>query len=131
MADNKADFTLTFRGLCEVMQQSSGNVERVSSLFEDPAVFDDWCARWRKRLASEERSHAERRSDMRAVNPAIIARNHLVEEVIVAAVEAEDLAPFEQLTSVLASPFEDQLGQERYAAPPRPDQIVHQTFCGT
>jgi uncharacterized protein YdiU (UPF0061 family) len=131
MADNKADFTLTFRGLSEVVEESSGSAERVSGLFDDPASFDDWCARWRVRLASDARSHAERRSDMRSVNPAFIPRNHLIEEVIAAAVDEEDLAPFEQLTSVLESPYEDQPGQERYAAPPRPEQIVHQTFCGT
>ena len=36
-----------------------------------------------------------------------------------------------QLIEVLSSPFEEQPGRERYAASPRPDQIVHQTFCGT
>ena len=42
-----------------------------------------------------------------------------------------DLLPFQHIIEVLASPYEDQPDQERYAAPPRPDQIVHQTFCGT
>ena len=68
---------------------------------------------------------------MRSVNPAFIPRNHRVEEVINAAVEEGDLEPFERLIEVLASPYDDQPGQERYAAPPRADQIVHQTFCGT
>ena len=131
MADNRADFTLTFRRLCDVIDESSGTNERVSGLFEDPAAFDDWAVRWRKRLASERRSHAECRSDMRSVTPAFIPRNHLVEEVIKAAVEEGDLMPFQQIVEVLASPYEEQPGQERYAAPPRPDQIVHQTFCGT
>ncbi len=131
MADNRADFTLTFRRLCDVMDESSGSNERVRGLFEDPAAFDDWCARWRVRIAREKRSPAERRSDMRAANPAFIPRNHLIEEVIKAAVEEDDLTPFQQILEVLASPYDDQPGQERYAAPPRPDQIVHQTFCGT
>jgi uncharacterized protein YdiU (UPF0061 family) len=51
--------------------------------------------------------------------------------VIRAAVDEEDLQPFEELIGVLASPNDDQPGRERYAAPPRADQIVHQTFCGT
>ena len=68
---------------------------------------------------------------MRTVNPAFIPRNHLVEDVIKAAVEEGDLVPFQQIIEVLASPYDDPPGQERYAAPPRPDQIVHQTFCGT
>ena len=42
-----------------------------------------------------------------------------------------DLGPFEKLIQVLASPYDDQPSQEHYAAPPRTDQIVRQTFCGT
>ena len=68
---------------------------------------------------------------MRVVNPAFIPRNHRVEEVIKAAVEEGDLRPFERLIEVLASPYDDQPSQERYAAPPRTDQIVRETFCGT
>jgi hypothetical protein len=32
---------------------------------------------------------------------------------------------------VLNNPFTEQPGQERYAIPPEPDQIVQATFCGT
>ena len=131
MAGNGADFTLTFRRLCDVVDGRSENRESPRSLFEDPTAFDDWCARWLKRLVSEGRSPAECRSDMRSVNPAFIARNHLIEAVIQAAVEEGDFEPFQRIMEVLASPYDDQPGRERYAAPPRPDQIVHQTFCGT
>ncbi len=33
--------------------------------------------------------------------------------------------------TVLAKPYDDQPGFEAYAQPPRPDEIVHETFCGT
>ena len=131
MAENAADFTLTFRRLSDGVGESSQNDEVVSGLFEDPAVFDEWALRWRHRLASESRSAAERQTDMRSVNPAFIPRNHRVEEVIKAAVDEGDLAPFEQLIEVLVSPYDEQPSQERYAAPPRPEQIVRETFCGT
>ena len=68
---------------------------------------------------------------MRAVNPAFIPRNHRVEEALSAAVNNGDLAPFETLLTVLSKPYEDQPAFAGYAAPPRPEQIVHQTFCGT
>ena len=68
---------------------------------------------------------------MRANNPAFIPRNHLVEEAIVAAVKNEDFFPFETLLAVLSAPYEDQPDFAGYADPPRPDQIVHKTFCGT
>jgi uncharacterized protein YdiU (UPF0061 family) len=68
---------------------------------------------------------------MRAANPAFIPRNHLVEEAISAAVNDADFLPFEDLLTVLSMPYEDQPVFGRYADPPRPDQVVHQTFCGT
>jgi serine/tyrosine/threonine adenylyltransferase len=68
---------------------------------------------------------------MRAANPAFIACNHLVEEVISAAVNQADFSPFESLLAVLSTPYEDQPVFARYAEPPRPEEVVHQTFCGT
>jgi uncharacterized protein YdiU (UPF0061 family) len=131
MAENAADFTLTFRRLSDAFDQRPGTGESVSGLFQDPAAFEQWAVRWRHRLASEGRSSTERRRDMQSVNPAFIPRNHRIEEVIQAAVEGGDFRPFEQLIEVLASPYEDQPAREHYAAPPRPDQVVRQTFCGT
>jgi uncharacterized protein YdiU (UPF0061 family) len=68
---------------------------------------------------------------MRRVNPAVIPRNHRVEAVISAAVEREDYAPFEEMLEVLSKPYELQPGLEAYERPPRPDERVLQTFCGT
>jgi uncharacterized protein YdiU (UPF0061 family) len=68
---------------------------------------------------------------MRAANPAFIPRNHLVGEAISAAVNEGDFSPFESLLTVLSTPYEDQPALSRYADPPRPDQVVHRTFCGT
>ena len=68
---------------------------------------------------------------MRSANPAYIPRNHRVEEVIRAAEDAGDLGPFHALREVLASPYEDQPGHEEYQAPPRPEEVVHRTYCGT
>ncbi len=131
MADHHADFTLTFRHLSELGNEPSDADARVRSLFREPAFFDDWAPRWRQRLATERRSVADRQEKMRAVNPAFIPRNHRVEEVIQAAVGEGDFTPFENLLEVLAIPYEDQPSREPYAAPPRPEEVVHQTFCGT
>ncbi len=68
---------------------------------------------------------------MRAVNPAFIPRNHLVEAALRAAVERSDFQPFEDLLAVLSRPFEDQPGLAHYAMPPRDEERVLQTFCGT
>ena len=53
------------------------------------------------------------------------------EELIAAAVEKGDFAPFHEMLAVVTHPFDEQPGMERYAEPPAPEQRVLQTFCGT
>ena len=131
MARNGADFTLTFRGLCDAASGPDGDAA-VRSLFTDPTAYDSWAESWRARLADDGEPTGERRATaMRAVNPAFIPRNHLVEEALSAAVNDGDLSAFENLLTVLSRPYDDQPAFRRYADPPRPDQIVRQTFCGT
>jgi uncharacterized protein YdiU (UPF0061 family) len=129
MAKNQADFTLSFRRLADAAPDADN--DSVRQLFADPAAFDEWAVRWRQRLSDEPQSATERSAAMRAVNPAFIPRNHRVEAVIQAAVNHDDYAPFEELLTVLAKPFEDQPEFAAYADPPEPDQRVLQTFCGT
>jgi uncharacterized protein YdiU (UPF0061 family) len=130
MAENAADFTLTFRRLSDAAQDSAGDAD-VRKLFADPAAYDAWAVRWRQRIAGEPQHPAARQAAMRAVNPAFIARNHRVEAIIEAAVNRNDYAPFEELLTVLSKPFEDQPGFASYAEPPKPEERVLQTFCGT
>jgi uncharacterized protein YdiU (UPF0061 family) len=68
---------------------------------------------------------------MRAVNPAFIPRNHLVEAALDAAVWREDFRPFEELLDVVSLPYEDRPGMERFSTPARPEEYVSRTFCGT
>ncbi len=130
MAQNSADFTLTFRGLSDAARDPQNDTE-VRQLFTEAAAFDEWVARWRQRIGDEPQSAAERSAAMRSVNPAFIPRNHRIEAVIQAAVNRDDYTPFEELLRVLAKPFEDQPEYAGYAEPPKPEQRVLQTFCGT
>lgn len=130
MEEGQADFTLTFRGLSE-LTGAGGDDESVRSLFVGPDAFDGWVADWRARLATEPRDDSARQTKMRAINPAYIPRNHLVEAALDAAVEGNDLEPLQDLRAVLQTPFSIQPGQERYAQPPKPDEEVKATFCGT
>ena len=125
MAANGADFTLTFRHLAEAAE---GNDAPLRALFTDPAAFDAWAVGWRARLADEAPDAA---ALIRATNPLFIPRNHLVEEALSAATQREDYAPFEALLAVLARPFEEQPGQERYTLPAQAEERVTATFCGT
>jgi len=125
-----ADFTLTFRALCDAAedpQRDSG----VRALFAEPPLYDSWARHWRARLATEATEPRERAAAMRAVNPAFIPRNHQIERVIAAATAGGDFAPFEELAAVLEQPYRTQSRFESYAAAPKPDERVLQTFCGT
>jgi uncharacterized protein YdiU (UPF0061 family) len=130
MAENAADFTLAFRRLSDAALGPEGDAE-MRKLFADPAAYDSWAARWRTRISDEPQDAAARQAAMRAVNPAFIPRNHRVEAVIEAAVNRSDFAPFEELLAVLSKPFEDQPAFAGYAEPPKPDERVRKTFCGT
>ncbi|MGD0432159.1 MAG: protein adenylyltransferase SelO [Acetobacteraceae bacterium] len=130
MAENEADFTLTFRHLCDAAADPAKDAS-VRALFTDPSAFDPWAARWRWRLGEEAAEPASIRDAMRSVNPVYIPRNHLVEAALNAAIERDDYGPFEQLLEVLARPFEERPGFERYMLPPEPEERVLQTFCGT
>ena len=130
MANNRADFTRTFRFLGDAALGPEHDAA-VRAEFADPAAFDEWVVTWRRRLQVEAGGAEERRDAMRRANPVFIPRNHLVEEAIAAAVQRADFAPFEALLAVLVRPYTDQPDADRYGAPPRPEEIVHQTFCGT
>ncbi|MGA2562758.1 MAG: protein adenylyltransferase SelO [Steroidobacteraceae bacterium] len=130
MYRNNADFTLTFRRLCNAADSAQADTG-VRSLFSNPANFDEWAARWRARLSREPRDPGERAQAMRRVNPAFIPRNHRVERALEAAVASADLAPFSDLLQVLSRPYEEQSAYAVYAEPPQPQERVLQTFCGT
>ncbi|QPC88616.1 YdiU family protein [Mesorhizobium sp. NBSH29] len=130
MAENGADYTLTFRRLSDAASGAKGD-KAVRSLFGDPTSFDGWASNWRQRLGQEQQDDDTRRAAMNAVNPAYIPRNHQIEAMISAAVEQDDFGPFGELMEVLSRPYEDQPSFARYAEPPQPHERVLQTFCGT
>ncbi|MBD0319526.1 MAG: YdiU family protein [Gemmatimonadetes bacterium] len=131
MAENMADFTLTFRRLADAAAGEEGDAP-IRALFSVPTAYDEWAARWRRRLEDEPMDPAARRAGMLAVNPAYIPRNHRVEAAIRAAVDRDDFAPFHELVEVLSRPFEDQ-GPDfaLYEEPPAAHERVLRTFCGT
>jgi len=98
------DWTATLRGLAE-----------------EPGL-GDWHAAWQKHRLPD---HADR---LRATNPAVIPRNHLVEEALTAAT-AGDMAPFDALLAACQTPFADHPARFTQSAPP--DAPRHVTFCGT
>jgi len=119
MSTSRADFTNTFRALA-----TTGDA---SGLISDPGAWESWVPEWQARL---DREPGDSSATMRAANPAVIARNHRIEQMIEAAV-AGDYAPFHKLMEVLAHPYDDGPDSAEYARAPAPEERVQQTFCGT
>jgi uncharacterized protein YdiU (UPF0061 family) len=130
MAANRADFTLTFRRLCDAAVGPEGDAG-VRALFADPAAYDAWAPGWRRRLEEESTDKQARTAAMRRVNPKFIPRNHLVEATLDAASLRQDFQPFEDLLVVVSRPYDERPELEKYSTPARPEERVLQTFCGT
>ena len=131
MADNSADFTLTFYHLSRLTDQSSAQDNDLRDLFDNPAQIDAWLAKWRQRLRLQPQGDAARQEAMQAVNPVYIPRNHQVEAAIRAAEDQDDFSVFHELHAVLQNPYVQQEGKERYMLAPEPEEVVEYTFCGT
>jgi serine/tyrosine/threonine adenylyltransferase len=130
LAGNRIDYTLFFRRLCASAADPAADAA-ITSLFADPASFTTWAEAWRRRLAVEPISPEARAASMARANPAVIPRNHRVEEAIAAAVRRNDFKPFELLADVLAAPYDDHPEVAYLEDPPEPAERVCRTFCGT
>jgi protein adenylyltransferase len=133
LASNQVDYTLFFRRLCASAEDAHADAE-TAALFANQGAFFDWSERWRRRLSREDVESGARAAAMRRVNPAFIPRNHRIEEMIRAAVDRGDYAPFEALLEVVTRPYDDRADRPdlaRFADPPRPEERVLETFCGT
>lgn len=115
MQKDGADFTNTFRAL---------GTKTARDQFTDRDAFDAWA-----KIHSTRTAHLpDAQTLMHASNPAVIPRNHRIEQMIAAAT-AGDMAPFERLMAAYATPYT--LTDTELATPPTQAEIVPATFCGT
>ena len=124
----EADYTLCFRALAHRVDGRPWPQD-LPGLPRTPAM-DQWLAAWQARLAREPGEPSARAAAMRAVNPAVIPRNHRVEQVIAAAQDG-DLSPFDALLEAVRRPFDEDGVPLDYRLPPTAGQRVLATFCGT
>ncbi|WP_025721240.1 protein adenylyltransferase SelO [Paenibacillus polymyxa] len=123
MQKHRADYTNTFRAL-------TLNKLEDTVLFS-AAEFTQWHEQWQARLGRQQESKASSYQLMRSSNPAIIPRNHRVEEALEAAVEREDYRVMEQLLEVFSNPYAYSTEQEIYSTLPEESTCPYRTFCGT
>lgn len=120
-----ADYTNTFLAL-------TFNKREGSPLF-DSAEFKEWNTLWQERLDRQQEARDYAYELMRKSNPAIIPRNHLVEEALAAAVDEANYSLFEQLLQAIVQPFAHSAEQakSKYAELPPERKQPYRTYCGT
>ncbi|MDA5094298.1 YdiU family protein [Aliiroseovarius sp. KMU-50] len=117
MATSQSDFTWTFSGLLSGAAKAE---------FNEDEAWDSWATDWRARLAREDNPKAV----MAAANPVVIPRNHQIEAAIQAGVDG-DLGPFQRLASAFIRPYAPKEADMDLTLPPKPEERVMRTFCGT
>jgi uncharacterized protein YdiU (UPF0061 family) len=123
MEKSGRDYTNTFRNLSRTQGPKATPA--------DDGTFAHWHQRWSARLLRQPRSVPESLQAMTQVNPAVIPRNHRVEDALTDAVATGDLGPLEALLDVVTRPYDTRVENSEFCQPPRPEERVHQTFCGT
>ena len=121
MQQQKTDFTNTFRNLSDL--------EETNRNCKDPE-FQTWFARWQLRLPQNPETRQEALEVMNQNNPAIIPRNHQVEQALNAAANG-DMKQVHELLEALQTPYINRPEIKAYQSPPPPSEQVYQTFCGT
>ena len=85
---------------------------------------------WLRRIDQQSGGRDEAVRLMAANNPRYVPRNHQVERAIQAVFRGDDQV-FEELHQVLSDPYDEHPGLDVYKQPPREEERVEMTFCGT
>lgn len=125
MQKYQADYTNTFRELT-LDKWAHSNMALFSA-----EEFVKWYKLWQERLSRQQQSKEFSYQLMRNSNPAIIPRNHRVEEALEAAVKQGDYSVMERLLNALSIPYEYSEEQDQYATLPPKSTCSYRTFCGT
>ena len=124
-----ADYPIFFRQLCDFPAEPAAEPPSPPAVLPScrPAA---WLARYAARLRAEGSCDADRRVRMRRVNPNYVLRNWIAQEAIAAA-ERKEFGTIEEIRRLLARPFDDHRGQERYAAPPSAEARALAVSCSS
>jgi len=109
MTRHKLDYTNTFRAL---------------AFMEEIPALTPWHKKWLTRLTRQATT-----ATMKDHNPAIIPRNHRVEEALAAADDG-DISVMFDLLDVLRQPYEKHEKSRKYSQPYQ-GRCEYRTFCGT
>lgn len=123
MQQHQADYTNTFVYL-------SGYKNVPSSQIYNQQSFISWKDKWEKRISKYRWGEKGVYEYMQKINPFIIPRNHIVEEVLDSTISG-NMEPFYKFLSILAKPYEYWVEKETYMSVPKDFDEWYHTFCGT
>ena len=127
MMDNQSDYTITFRGISEVLRD---NLDEFYGQFNDREEIDVWLIDWQNQLKEEHKDIASLAEQLDSINPAFIPRNHILQEVIEGAYE-NDFTKFYEMIEIIKNPFVANKETSSYMTAPLEEQKISKTFCGT
>ena len=142
LAAVETDMTIFFRELSGFTPPAEGSAPAleaflsvVGAAYYLPTQLDDeyrarlaaWLTRYAARLHAEQRSPAQRRAAMDAVNPRYVLRNYLAQLAIDAA-DGGDYSVVHELLEVLRHPYTEQAGRA-HLAEKRPDWARQRAGC--
>lgn len=123
MHSHAADYTNTFLGLTF---RSYNDIDMFKT-----SEFIQWQNRWQARLERQKETKEDSHKLMKNNNPAVIPRNHRVEEALDGAVNHGDYSVMHKLLDVLSQPYGHCPQQEEYRKLPNSTNRPYRTFCGT
>jgi uncharacterized protein YdiU (UPF0061 family) len=115
LEEEELDFTLAFRNLPDLYHEQTNFYPQSNELRK---FLKQWIAR------------VDNVDHLNEINPLYIPRNHQIERAIDRAYEG-DLSVMNELMAVLKNPFQKNDELHHYHIPPKPEERVCKTFCGT
>jgi uncharacterized protein YdiU (UPF0061 family) len=123
MQKYRADYTNTFLALTFDKPEDT--------VLFGTTEFVQWHELWQGRLGRQQEPKASSQQLMRNSNPALIPRNHRVEDALEAAVQRGDYNVMERLLDALSIPYAHSHVQAEYSTLPELSTSPYRTFCGT
>jgi serine/tyrosine/threonine adenylyltransferase len=119
MAQDRCDFTITWRRLSSFDSTPGALNATVRDMFINREAFDAWGLSYRQRLQDEGSIDSDRSLAMNRVNPKYVLRNHLA-DVAIQRAKTGDFSEVQKLHELLQRPFDEQ--------PEFPDNAAYADF---
>ncbi len=131
LESQKVDFTLAFRALAESLNLGS-DFAKFRQLFLPHPDLEHFLQAWTARNHALGRSHKTVSQTMMKKNPTFIPRNHLLDQAIKDAEIRNDFTLASKIFDIVTQPFRTATETElQFTYPPKPEEQIKNTFCGT